>query len=306
MCLYKHSKFIQMREKERRMCVYYGRKMACFLLLTIIVASIIMGCNFSMEKNTDTEYNESQSVKATEQEDGKREKNTALDVTETTKQMEQDTENSFDKKIIVIDAGHQKEGNSEQEPIGPGAEETKAKVSSGTSGCISGMDEYELTLTLSLKLQEKLEEGGYDVVMTRTTDDVDISNAERAEIANEVNADAFIRIHANGSDDSSIKGAMTICQTPENPYNATLYEKSKSLSENILDELVRETKCEKQYVWETDSMSGINWCQVPVSIVEVGYMSNPEEDELLSTEEYQNKIVKGVAKGVEKYFEKLD
>lgn len=179
-------------------------------------------------------------------------------------------------------------------------------MSSGTSGCVSGIDEYELTLKLSLKLQEKLEEDGYDVVMTRTTNDVDISNAERAEIANEVNADAFIRIHANGSDDSSVKGAMTICQTPDNPYNATLYEKSKSLSENILDKLVKETKCEKQYVWETDSMSGINWCQVPVSIVEVGYMSNPEEDELLSTEEYQNKIVEGIVKGVEKYFEKFD
>ena len=163
------------------------------------------------------------------------------------------------------------------------------------------MDEYELTLELSLKLQERLMDSGYQVVMTRTTNDVDISNAERAEVANRANADAFVRIHANGSEDSSVEGAMTICQTSDNPYNGELYEESKQLSENILDELVEETGCEKQYVWETDSMSGINWCQVPVSIVEVGYMSNPEEDALLATEDYQDKVVEGIARGIEKY-----
>ncbi len=207
-----------------------------------------------------------------------------------------------DSRLIVIDAGHQAKGNSEKEPIGPGASEMKAKVAGGTKGVSTGVAEYELTLQVALKLQTVLEDRGYEVLMVRTASDVNISNSERAAVANDAGAAAFIRIHANGSTDSSVHGAMTICQTPDNPYNGSLYARSRSLSDCILDAYIEKTGARKERVWETDSMSGINWAAVPVTIIEMGYMTNPEEDEKMATEDYQELMAEGMADGIDRFF----
>ena len=207
--------------------------------------------------------------------------------------------------VVVIDPGHQLTADLTQEPIGPGAAETKYKVSGGTASCNTGSPESELTLAVSKLLEAELIQRGYTVLMTRTEQDVNISNSERAAVANDANADAFVRIHANGSENSGANGALTICQTAANPYNSDLYAKSRALSDAVLDELTANAGCRKEYVWETDTMSGINWCRVPVTIVEIGYMTNAAEDALLATDDYRSLIAVGIANGIDRYFREL-
>ncbi len=204
--------------------------------------------------------------------------------------------------IIAIDAGHQNKANTEKEPIGPGAGETKMKVTGGTRGVATGLYEYELTLAVSEKLRTELENRGYQVYMVRESHDVDISNSERAQMAYDSGAEVFVRIHANGSENSKANGAMTICPTPKNPYVADLYVDSQRLSEFVLDGLTASTGCKRERIWETDTMSGINWSKIPVTIVEMGYMSNPEEDKKMAGEEYQLLIAAGIADGIDVYF----
>ena len=207
--------------------------------------------------------------------------------------------------LICIDPGHQRHANTEQEPVGPGASVTKKKVSAGTAGKWSKLNESELNLQVSLQVKAELEKRGYQVLMTRTVQDVNLSNIERAQIANDANADVMIRIHANSSGDPKRRGASTICCTAKNVYYARKnYPKSRRLADLVLAHFKKATGSRIRKVWETDTMTGLNWSRVPAIILEMGYMSNRTEDRLMAKASYQKKIVQGIANGVDEYFGK--
>ena len=257
--------------------------------------------NRQLSKNQE-QKNKKASKKAKVQNKAAEEESNSV-TTDTTSNYDQENQNIADKRTIVLDPGHSAVVATGMEPIGPGASEQKAADASGTSGISSGVPEYELTLNVSLQLKNVLEQRGYQVITTRESNDVPISCVQRAEVANNANADAYVRIHANGSENSSAKGAMTICITSDSPYNSAIYGESRALSEAILNKYCEVTGCNKEYVWETDTMSGNNWSNVPVTIVELGYMTNPEEDMLMQSTEYQQKMVQGIADGIDAYME---
>ncbi len=206
--------------------------------------------------------------------------------------------------IIGIDPGHQGPNvdMSDLEPLGPGSTEMKAKASTGTQGTFSGLPEYQLNLDVSLKLQQILEDRGYQTVLTRTDNDTAISNKERAEYVAGQGADICVRIHANGAESSSAAGALTISPSSSNPYVSQLYDDSNSLSQFILDAYCDATGFENRGVTYADNMTGINWSTIPVTIVEMGFMTNESDDLKMSDPDFQDTMASGIADGIDAYF----
>jgi N-acetylmuramoyl-L-alanine amidase len=211
-------------------------------------------------------------------------------------------------RIIVIDPGHQLKGSADLEPNGPGSDIMKAEVTWGATGVYTGQTEYELNLAVALLLRDELIRRGYSVVMIRETNNVSISNMERAEIANKYEAAAYIRIHANSWTDSTMRGAMTICQSASNPYPtcAAHYLRSHRLSQLVLNEFCDQTGISKLNMREMDDMTGTNWSEVPTTILEMGFLSNKSDDTLMATDYFRQEAAIGVANGLDAYFEWLE
>lgn len=204
------------------------------------------------------------------------------------------------KYVVCIDPAHQKKADSTKEPIGPGASETRVRVTTGADN--SKMSEYELTLTVSLILKEELIKRGYEVVMTRETADVNISETERAQMANE-KADAVLHIHANGSSNKSERGVFAIIPSKDNKYAGQYQAACKELSDFVLKGLTDSTGAKSIGLVAMDSLSELNWTTIPATHVEIGYMTNDEDAALLADPSYQMKIAAGLADGVDMFFE---
>lgn len=212
-----------------------------------------------------------------------------------------------DSHTVAIDPGHQGPNvdMSALEPLGPGSTEMKAKASTGTQGAFTGLGEYQLNLDVSLKLEQELTDRGYIVVLTRRDNDTAISNKERAEYAAEQGAEICVRIHANGADSSAASGALTISPSSANPYVASLYEQSNLLSQCVLDSYCQATEFDNRGVTYADNMTGINWSTIPVTILEMGFMTNEHDDLQMSDPDFQDTMVTGIADGIDSYFESV-
>ncbi len=204
-------------------------------------------------------------------------------------------------KIICIDPGHQSKANPATEPIGPGSNQTKAKVTGGTSGASSKTPEYQINLEVSLKLKKALEASGYKVVMTREKNEVNISNARRAELANEAKADLVVRIHADGNSNPEVKG-ISVLYPAKNAWTGGFYLQSKEAAQTVLASLIKATGAKNNGIVARNDITGFNWSERPVILVEMGYLSNKDEDKLLNDEGYQNKLAQGILSGINSYF----
>jgi N-acetylmuramoyl-L-alanine amidase len=203
--------------------------------------------------------------------------------------------------LVVIDPGHQNRANTAPEPIGPSAKETKMKVTGGTSGVATGKPEYKLTLEASLILGQLLESRGIKVIFTRTTNDVNISNRERAEVANQNTADLFIRIHADGSTDRNVHGLSVLTPANNSPYTKTIFDDSLKASQFIIEETKKNSSVKVNGISYRGDMSGFNWSKVPSTLVELGFMTNPTEDKNLSDPLYLKNLLTNIADGILHY-----
>lgn len=185
--------------------------------------------------------------------------------------------------IVVIDPGH---GGKETGAIG------------------FGVEEKDINLKIALKVGEILEDKGVDVEYTRTGDTY-VGLSERAEIANDLNAAIFVCIHNNGSTSPSANGTETYYYAPMD--NTDLFwqkEERSRLANCIQEELVAALGTVNRGVKNDQAYTVLVKTQMPSILTEVAFLSNEQENGLLSSRQFQNKAAQAIADGVLKYLGK--
>jgi N-acetylmuramoyl-L-alanine amidase len=199
---------------------------------------------------------------------------------------------------VVVDPGHDLRGNPDTEPIGPGSSTRKIKDGGGTRGVVSGLSEAELNMRVSLRLRTLLKRAGVRVVMTRTkTAGTSMGNIARASIANRAKAKLFLRIHADGHADRSVRGSHVLHPALRRGWTDDVYGPSRRAARVVLSELVRALGFPDRGLTERSDFTGFNWSNVPVILVEMGFMTNPTDDRLLATAAYQRRAALGLCRG---------
>ncbi|MED1507059.1 N-acetylmuramoyl-L-alanine amidase [Bacillus proteolyticus] len=234
----------------------------------------------------------------------KKEETTPVQPTEQLMQNNEQKVESKEKQekfLVVIDPGHQQKANLNLEPIGPGATTQKYKVTDGTTGVVTNKREAVLVLEMAFILKEKLEAKGMQVLMTRTSHEVDISNKERATFANDHKANLFLRLHADGSENPNQSGFAVLTPAEGSPFTKEIYAESLQISQTIVNKMRENNQVKVNGIKFRDDLSGFNWAKVPGVLLELGFMSNPEEDKKLSDPQYVNSLLQSVTDSVDEY-----
>lgn len=290
----------------------YNMKKKIVLVICAITLLLFTACTSKETFNKEVEENKKAITKQDKKQVNK-EKNAENKKENISKNNNEDKENKdtlLDKnkgkykedlknKIIVIDPGHGDRSNLNLEKVSPDSAEKKIKDGGGADGVNSKTPEYVITMDVALKLKESLQNEGYTVVMTKNKHSESLGNIERAEVGNKNNANLVIRIHADSSDSMDAKGASMLVPARKG-YASEINELSRKYGDILLREMVASANMNNRGIVEREDMTGFNWSKVPVVLVEMGFLSNSEEDNLLNTEEYRIKIVKGLTEGVKK------
>ena len=196
--------------------------------------------------------------------------------------------------VICIDPGHERTPDLSTEPIGPGSSTYKIKDGGGTAG------EATVVLQVGKKLRKILVLRGYEVVMTRTTMEFDRGNGgniARAQICNRHDAALMVRIHADGSTDRSRHGASTLYPAWHKGWTGDILPESRRAAALMQQAYVAKTGALDLGLSRRADLTGFNWANVPVVLVETGFMTNPTEGAKLKRDRYQWRVARGLANG---------
>jgi N-acetylmuramoyl-L-alanine amidase len=203
---------------------------------------------------------------------------------------------------IVIDPGHDSRPNLATEPIGPGAARRKIKDGGGTRGVVTGVPEHVVNLQIALRLRDGLERAGYCVTMTRTrATGVSMGNIARARIANRAHAALLIRVHADGSADHGHRGTSVLYPALHRGWTDDILPASRTAARLFERELVRALGSRDLGTVPRSDITGFNWADVPVVLPELGFLTNPQEDRLLTSPAYQRRAAAAMVRATQRF-----
>jgi N-acetylmuramoyl-L-alanine amidase len=196
--------------------------------------------------------------------------------------------------LVCLDPGHASRPNLTTEPIGPGSSVRKIKDGGGAPG------EATVVLQIARKTRAVLLRRGYRVAMTRTGPTFTYGaggNVDRARFCNRRRAALMLRIHADGSSDPGTHGVSTLYPAWHRGWTDDVFRPSRRAARLVQRRLVWWTRAANRGLSRRGDLTGFNWANVPVVLVETGFMSNPTERRRLRSSGYQWKVARGLAAG---------